>query len=491
MTRLSQAAALPPGVRTPAYDRAAHGEGIVHLGLGAFHRAHQAPYTEEALEAAGGDWRIVGVSLRSAAPAQALVPQDCLYTLAESGAEGTRLGVIGALSRALAFAHGDGAAVRAALASPSTRIVSLTVSEKGYGLDRATGGVDPGHPAIAHDLARPDAPVGVGGLLVRAIGERRAAGIAPFAVLSCDNLPGNGRLVRSLLLDFAARTAPDLVDVIAGEVAFPSSMVDRITPAPGPRVIAMVKAATGLYDAAAVEAEPFRQWVIEDAFPSGRPAWEAGGALLVSDVSAYERMKLRMLNGTHSMLAYAGHLSGRRTVRDVMADDALARLVRRHMAAAAATLAPLDGVDFAAYADDLSERFANPNIAHETCQIAMDGTEKLPQRIFAPALDTLDAGGDVSPFAFATAAWMRHALGRTDDGTAYPLRDPREEEIAARLSGARGAADVASALFSLPGLFPAALAADDSFRAAVGRTLAFMLEAGMAAAVRREVECVR
>ena len=463
MTRLSSVQDIPVGVVAPAYDRDAHGAGIVHLGLGAFHKAHQAVYTDDSLAAHGGDWRIVGVSLRSAVAVEELRPQNGLFTVISAGAEGTSARVIGSVATALAHAHGDDAAVRAALADPGTRIVTITVTEKGYGIDRATGGADPSHPAIAHDLAHPDAPTGLAGLLVQALAARRAAGTLPFTVLSCDNLPGNGELTRGLILDFANRTDPALRDWIASDVSFPSSMVDRITPAPGEDLPGKVREMLGCDDHAAIETETFSQWVIEDRFPTGRPAWEAGGALFVEDVAPYEKMKLRMLNGSHSMLAYAGFLAGKRYVRDVMQDPALAALVRRHLGAAAQTLDPLEGIDLGAYADDLARRFENPNLGHETYQIAMDGTEKLPQRIFAPAMDALSSGRDIRPFAFATAAWMRYCLGHRDDGSTHALRDPREDEIRAQIGGAKDAGAIVEALFGLPAFVPDVLRQEGPF----------------------------
>ncbi|WP_422075474.1 mannitol dehydrogenase family protein [Tranquillimonas rosea] len=486
MTRLSRIDHLPGDVRVPAYDPAAHGEGIVHLGLGAFHKAHQAVYTDDALAASGGDWRIVGVSLRSSGAVDELTPQNGLYTVIAAGADSHEVRVIGALSRALAHAHGDAPAVNAALAAPETRIVTVTVTEKGYGLDRASGGVDTAHPAIAHDLEHPDAPVGVAGLILRGLKQRHAAGIAPFTVLCCDNLPGNGELLRGLILDLAARTAPELRDWIAAEVAFPSSMVDRITPAPGPDVREAAERALGAEDHAAVQTEAFSQWVIEDRFTGGRPEWEAGGALFVTDVAPYERMKLRMLNGTHSMLAYAGFHSGKRYVRDVMRDADLAALVRRHLSAAAATLDPLPGIDFEAYAAELAARFENPNLAHQTYQIAMDGTEKVPQRLFAPALDALERGQPTRPFAFAVAAWLRHCLARKDDGEVYELQDPRADEIATRLTEQDEAPAIVAAMFDLPGLVPDVLRQSDRFRDEVTDVLDAMLQGSVAGAVARE-----
>ncbi|MCP1168825.1 mannitol dehydrogenase family protein, partial [Limimaricola sp. ASW11-118] len=246
------------------------------------------------------------------------------------------------------------------------------------------------------------------GLLVEALRRRRGAGRAPFTVLCCDNLPENGALLRGGVLGFARRVDPEFADWISAEVAFPSSMVDRITPAATDDTRALARRLTGYEDAAAIETEPFCQWVIEDRFPQGRPDWEAGGAIFVEDVAPFERMKLRMLNGAHSLIAYAGFVAGHTLVRDAMASAALAALVRRHIAAAARTLGPLPGIDLAAYGAELAARFANPAIAHETYQIAMDGSQKLPQRIFGPAWDAQQAGRDLRPFAFATAAWARY-----------------------------------------------------------------------------------
>ena len=360
--------------------------------------------------------------------------------------------------------------------------MTLTVTEKGYGIDRETGTPDPDHPAVAADLAAPDRPEGVLGLLCLALKKRRDAGEAPFTTLSCDNLPGNGALLKSGVVGFARQTAPDLAEWIDREVAFPSSMVDRITPAPSPETCAEAERLTGCVDEAAVETEPFLQWVIEDDFPQSRPDWDA---VFVGDVAPYERMKLTMLNGAHSMLAYAGYLAGHKYVRDVMKDAPLAALIRRHLGAAARELPPLEGVDTGDYAAALETRFANPAIAHETYQIAMDGTEKLPQRIFAPAVRAVQAGRDIRPFAFATAAWMRYALGSGDDGVAYALRDPREDEIARALDGiSREAGAISEALHALPGLFPVALCDAPDWRDAVNADLSAMLEKGMAGAIK-------
>lgn len=480
--RLTSTDGLPDDVLCPAYRREFLRPGIVHIGLGAFHKAHQAVYTDDALAAEGGNWRIIGVSLRSPAPAEDLMPQGGLYTTIERGIGGTRARVIGAVAAALSL-RTDRKAVLDALCSGDTRIVSLTVTEKGYGIDRTTGGADTGHAAIAADLADPEHPQGVAGLLVWALGRRLAVGVPPFTVLCCDNLPENGALVRSLLVDFARRARQDLAEHIAKDVAFPATMVDRITPARDAGTLRLAEELTGRSDAAAIECESFRQWVIEDRFPTGRPAWEAGGAVFVEDVRPFELMKLRTLNGTHSMLAYAGFLAGRKHVRDVMRDPALATLVERHLAAAAATLGDLPGVDLDTYARDLAQRFANPHLAHETYQIAMDGSEKMPQRIFAPAVDALTTGQSIEPFAFATAAWLRYTLGRTDAGEPYDLRDPMSAALSLGATEAVSSADLIAHVWGIGGLMPATLVQSHPWTAAVRRHLDTMVSTDMRQAI--------
>lgn len=470
--RLTDLAAVKDGVIKPSYTPADHGTGIVHLGLGAFHRAHQAVYTDDALAASGGDWRIIGVSLRSTTSADQLNPQNGLYTVLERSSAGTKPRVLGSISGVLA---GPAALLQVieALTAEGTKIVSLTVTEKAYGIRRDTGAADTGHPAVAHDLANPDAPTGVLGLIVKALRLRRDAGLAPFTVLCCDNLAENGAHLRSGTLDFAKRIDPDLADWIGANVTFPSTMVDRITPASTDQTLSDAQAATGFTDLAAIETEPFSQWVIEDNFANGRPDWDAGGALFVQDVVPYEMMKLRMLNGAHSMLAYAGNLCGCTYVRDVMDNADLAKLVDRHMRAAAATLPALE-VDIDAYRADLISRFENKSIAHETAQIAQDGTEKLPPRIFAPALDAIAQGQDIDPFAFAAAAWMMFATEKQDT-----LQDPRADDIRAALAQETTAEGISTALHALSGFVPNDLQAHAPWRNAVAAHLQAMMQHGL------------
>lgn len=486
MTRLSSRSELPPSVASPSYDRDALKSGIVHLGTGAFHKAHQAAATDDALAASGGDWMITGVSLRSGDVAEQLNPQDGLYTLLVRGPDGVAPRVFGSIRNVL-VAPREPEAVMTALKSPEIKIVSLTITEKGYGVDPKTGGLDAEHPSIAPDLANPRAPVGAVGYLVEGLRQRRANGLAPFTVLTCDNLPHNGKVLQRLVIEFAEKIDPALAAYIREHVPFPSTMVDRITPASTETTYEDAKSLTGFDDLAAVETEPFTQWVIEDRFIAGCPDWAAAGVIFADNVEPYEKMKLRMLNGAHSMLAYSGFVAGYKYVRDVMGDAALAKLVARQMQAAAATLDPVPGVDLDQYAADLQERFANPAIAHLTYQIAMDGTQKLPQRLIEPAIQTLRSGGSLDAYAFAVAAWMRYCLGMTETGETYALRDPREAEITALLDGAgRDAGSIVDRLMSLPGLFPEQLGGVPQWRAAVQSKLESILADGMRAAIDRE-----
>jgi fructuronate reductase len=405
------------------------------------------------MAASGGDWGIVGVSLRSAADRDALAPQGFAYTAVELG-EAETARVIEVIEDVL-VAPEDPEAVLARMADPGVRIASLTVTEKGYCHAPATGRLLMDHPDIVHDLGAA-LPRSAPGFLVRALQRRRAAGLRPFTVMSCDNLPANGRLVRGVVLDFARAVDPGLADWIAAEGRFPSTMVDRITPAVTEADIARVERLTGLRDAAPVLHEPFRQWVLEDDFVDcARPDLGTVGVELVGDVTPYEHMKLRMLNGTHSALAYLGYLAGHETIAETVADPVFAAFVRRLWAREIipAVKAP-PGVDLGAYADALMARYRNPAIRHRTWQIAMDGSQKLPQRILGTMAEALEAGRDLPGLALVLAGWMRYVGGRDESGEAIDVRDP----MAARLRAlAEGAAPVAG-LLGVREVFPEALA---------------------------------
>jgi len=426
--RLSAANARLP------YDRSRVTPGIVHLGVGAFHRAHMAAYVD-ALLGEDPSWGIVGASLRRPDTKEALEPQDWLYTLAVRGPEGTSLKVIGALIDIL-DANTQRGQLIAAMADPRVRIVSLTVTEKGYCHDPATGKLDEAHADIVHDLANPEAPVSAPGLIVRALELRRAAGVPPFTVMSCDNLPANGETTARIVNRFAQLRSAELGKFAAQEVAFPSTMVDRIVPATTDSDRQAIEQAAGYRDAWPVVTEPFTQWVIEDRFPSGRPRFEAVGVQFTQDVHPFELMKLRMLNGSHSTIAYLGYLAGYEFVSEVVADPVFRTLVHRLMTDEVMETLPEGLGDLPAYRNSLLERFANPALRHRTWQIAMDGSQKLPQRLLGTIRERIAAGKPVTLATLGVSAWMRYVTGIDEKGGPIDVRDP----LAARL---RAIADAA------------------------------------------------
>ncbi len=420
MTRLSQAAL--PLANGPRYDRAALRTGIVHFGPGAFHRAHQVP-VYDALNAADPRWGVVGVSLNSASVANALNPQDGLYTLALLDAAPS-FAVVGALRHVLTA--GEGAAILDAIAAPDTRVLSATVTEKGY-CYAADGSLDMDHPAIVHDRAGEGTRRSLVGWIVVGLAARRAAGTGGLTVLSCDNLADNGAKLGRAVATLAATRDDDLADWIAGDVRFPSTMVDAITPATDDALRAKVTAATGYEDAWPVQRERFWQWVVEDDFaPGERPDLAAAGVTLTHDVRGYELAKLRLLNGAHSTLAYLGIERGHRTVAEAMQDPALAGFVERLMREdIAPSLTPPAGLDVDAYVTTILGRFANPAIAHQLIQIAADGSQKLPYRLLEPVREARAAGRPIERLAVPIAAWLRFV--ERGEGVADPL--------AARLAG--------------------------------------------------------
>lgn len=467
------AAASPPG-RTPdvsrrrsTYSDASVGIGIVHLGLGAFHRAHQAAYLDAWLERnGGGHWGICAANLRSNHTiVDTLAAQSCRFHLAAyHDRDHVDLGEIRSIRRAL-FARDDQRALFENLTTPATRIVTLTVTEKAYGLKPASGELDTGDPAIAHDLREPGRPVSVPGMLVEALRRRRLAGVRPFTVLCCDNMPANGRRTRLAVIELARRQAPELAAHIEDEVAFPSSMVDRIVPAVSAESRARLAALIGRDDPAAVATESFSQWVIEDSFTQGRPDWEPEGVEMVADVAPYETMKLRLLNGAHSLLAYAGLARGFTTVAEAIADARLLAAVSDYWREAGASLPPRAPTDPQRYTAVLLERFRNDSLEHSLSQIAMDGSQKLPQRWLAGALANLEQGRPVGATAAAVAAWLAYVRGKDGAGAAWVVDDP----FAARLAGChRGSpADSVGALLAVGDVFPQRLAEHPEFRRAV------------------------
>ncbi len=483
-TRLSANALglLPDDITRPSYDRAVVRAGIVHLGVGAFHRAHQAVYMDDLL-GQNPDWGIVGASLRRPDTRDALAPQDFLYTLAVRDALGTKCRIVGALLDCINVAD-EREKLLEIMAAPQTRIISLTITEKGYCHDPATGELDQSHPDIVHDLAHTQEPVSAPGLIVEAIHKRREKGISPFAVMSCDNLPANGKTAQKIIIRFARLRAPDLGEYIAANVAFPSTMVDRIVPATTDLDRTEISQIISLEDAWPILTEPFCQWVIEDNFPVGRPPFEQAGAQMVADVEPFERMKLRMLNGTHSTLAYLGYLAGFKTVSDVVSNRGMLDFLHALMSEEIIPTLDMPGTDLLAYRDALLARFANPSLKHATWQIAMDGSQKLPQRLLDTIRDRMAAGDDYQRLVLGVAGWIVYASGTDESGESIEISDPlaeRFEQIAA------SAGDDISALvdgfLQLKAVFGTRLPRDHKFRKTLEDKVRLLREKGVLAAI--------
>jgi mannitol 2-dehydrogenase len=484
MIALNEAALahLPAGVPGPGYVRAGVARSIVHIGVGGFFRAHQAVYLDRLLRLPGNEgWGYVGVGLLppDAAMRDALLAQDCLYTVVERGAQGDAARVIGSVL-AFLYAPDDPDAVLERMADPATRIVSLTITEGGYYVNHGTGGFDAAHPDIVRDLAHPRAPRCAFGYLAEALQRRRDRGIAPFTVLSCDNLQHNGDVARDMLLAFAALRDPGLAAWLAQHGSFPNNMVDRITPATTDAHRALLRDAFGVDDAWPVVTEPFMQWVIEDHFPNGRPAWERVGVQMTSDVLPYEKMKLRLLNAGHQAICYLGMLLGYRYAHEAMLDADIRQLVVDMMDVEVTPLLPaVAGIDLAGYKRTLVERFANPAIRDQLARIGTDGSVRIPKFVLPSIREALDQDRPITRLAFTLACWFRYLQGSAEDGTAMPLSDPHAQRL--RDHARRGGADPA-ALLSLRDLF-GDLPDRPRFVAAVADGLARLYRDGVRAAL--------
>ncbi|WP_422101679.1 mannitol dehydrogenase family protein [Vreelandella sp.] len=482
---------------TPQHIEAKPGSGqigIVHLGLGAFHRAHQAVYLERYRQRSGDvDWGVCSANLRSSIGlVDGLAAAGYRYHVAEyADSQHLALREIGVIEEAL-FTGRDSAgtwgrdreALLARMASADTRIVTLTVTEKGYFLNPASGDLKSDDPMIAGDIASPRQPRTAPGLLVEALARRHEAGIAPFTVLSCDNMPDNGKRTRQAVVQLAEHRDPALARWIANDVAFPCSMVDRIVPAMTGADFERL-AALGMNDANAVVCEVFTQWVVEDCFPVGRPSWEVEGVEMVADVAPFETMKLRMLNGSHSLLAYLGALAGIETVFEGVNQPDLRALLRRYMLEEAApTLDMPDGVDLIGYADSLLERFGNDSLRHRLQQIAMDGSQKLPQRWLIGTLARANAA-QVSPcVALGMAAWIRYTAGDDLLGNGYTVDDPLAKRFAElHCKHGSDAAALVTAFLAMDDIVPSGLAADSAFTQAVHIFYQTLIQNGLAGAL--------
>lgn len=444
---------LPARVQQPRYDRQQLRSRIVHFGFGAFHRAHQALLTNRVLNEKGGDWGICEISLFSGDVLMSqLRAQDHLFTVLEKGAEGNQAIVVGAVHECLNAKLDSLAAIIEKFCEPQVAIVSLTITEKGYCIDPATGKLDMHNTRILHDLENPTEPHSAPGILVEALHRRRERGLPPFTVLSCDNIPDNGHVVKNAVLGMAQKRSAELAGWIDAHVSFPGTMVDRIVPAATETSLAEITQELGVEDPCAISCEPFIQWVVEDNFVAGRPEWEAAGVQMVKDVLPWEQMKLRMLNGSHSFLAYLGYLAGYAHINECMEDASFREAARRVMLNEQAPTLRITDVDLTAYADSLIERFANPALQHRTWQIAMDGSQKLPQRMLDGIRVHLERNSAWPLLALGVAGWIRYVSGTDERGDAIDVRDPLSDKIQS-LVKASSEAERVNALLTLSEVF--------------------------------------
>jgi len=433
---------LPKHVARPTYDRSGLTCGIVHVGVGGFHRSHQAYYTDLLLEAGGApQWAICGVGLRDADRRMATIlkEQDYLYTLIvkhPDGAIETR--VIGSIAGFL-MGCDDPAAVISRMADPQTKIVSLTITEGGYNVD-SNGDFDATNPDAQHDIQHPDTPRLVFGFLTAALRKRREQGGAAFTVQSCDNIQHNGDLTRKMLLGFARLQDPELADWIESEVCFPNAMVDRITPVTTPADIEYVKTQTGVEDQWPVSCEPFCQWVVEDQFPSGRPPWENAGVAFVPDVSPYEKMKLRLLNAGHSVLGILGSVSGHQTIDGCADDKVFSQYLQRFFdQEATPALDAVEGIDLEEYKRTLIKRFSNPAIRDNLARICLESSSKLPVFLLPTIRDNLERGGSIRFAALVIAAWCYYSDKHTDrHGNPLDVSDTLKDQLHAAAQATSG-----------------------------------------------------
>ena len=490
MNRLDSGAlaSMPASIATPDYSPAEHGVGIVHLGTGAFHRAHQAVDTDAALGRAGGDWRIVGSSLRNRSTSDLLNAQDGLYTVVVRDGDVEEIRVIGAIQRVI-FAPEKPRELIDAIASPQIRIVTLTITEKGYCYDLGAQALDQSNPLIMADINNIEAPRSAPGFIVAGLRARRGRDGGPLTILSCDNLPDNGTVIRRVVLQLAEFVDPPLARWIAANVTFPSSVVDRITPAATSADRRYVESVAGVVDDCPVVTESFSQWIIEDNFAAGRPRWEIGEATFVGDVAPFEKMKLRLLNGSHSAMAYLGCVAGYEFVHEVIGEPSLRDLVRALMdREITPTLDALE-FDLDKYKDQLLRRFANHSLNDATQRIAMDGSQKLPQRLLAPIRERLDAGRPFDCLALAVAAWMRYVSKAGESGSRHEIDDPLASQFATiRQRHAGDPAALARELLAIRQIFGDRLPEHDGFSRQVTEALTQLFTGGVRATVRTTLD---
>ena len=456
---------LPDSIKVPHYDRSRVKTKMLHLGFGAFHRAHQAIFADILASEHQSDWGLCEVNLVGGEQQiEDLIAQDYLYNVCEMQGDNWQTRTVGVVKEALhPTIHGIDAVINRML-DPSIAIVSMTVTEKGYCYVPATGSIDFENAAIAHDLQSPEAPKSLPGLIVETLKRRKELDIAPFTVMSCDNMPENGHITKNVILAMAAKRDAELAKWIDENVTFPSTMVDRIVPAMTPETAEKIQSQLGsIKDSVAIACEPFKQWVIEDNFVAGRPEWEKAGAQLVDDVLPFEEMKLRMLNGSHSFLAYLGYLAGYQYINECMQDSAYEKAAYHLMASEQASTLSIKNVDLPKYANALIARYKNTGLKHRTWQIAMDGTLKLSQRLLDSIQIHLAKGNSFDYSALAVAGWMRYVSGKDDQGADIQVSDPLAAKLAELVAQSADDESRVNALLSLDTLFPSTLISNPLF----------------------------
>jgi mannitol 2-dehydrogenase len=476
---------LGHGVRVPTYDRSKVGQRIAHIGVGGFFRAHQAVYADDLLHlGAASEWGLCGIGLlkHDARMRDVLNEQNCLYTVVERSAHGEQPRVIGSMVNFL-YAPGNVEQVIEKMVGPECHIVTLTITEGGYYVHQGTGEFDAQNPDIQHDLAHPGEPICSFGYLLEALNRRRNQGRSPFTVMSCDNLQGNGEVIKKMLLAFAELRDPTLHNWLQQNCAFPNSMVDRITPATTDEHRALVREKFGIDDGWPVMTEPFKQWVIEDHFPLGRPAWQEAGAQMTSDVLPYEKMKLRLLNASHQALCYIGMLLGYEFAHEAMADPQIRKLVEDMMEIEVTELVPpVPGVDLTEYKKTLIERFANPAIRDQLARIGTEGSARIPKFVLPSIEEQLQRGGPIRNLSFTVACWFRYLTGKDDKGRDLPINDPMSKMLCeAAVAGGKDS----QKLLSIHQVFSEGLASAPRFVAEVRDALESLYEKGARATLAK------
>lgn len=476
---------LNESVSVPSYDRTKLESRIVHLGFGAFHRAHQGLFTDEIARKSNSDWGICEINLFGGEDLiTSLREQNHLYSVAEKGADTTEIKLIGSVTESL-HPNLDGIeAIIEKMAEPQIAIVSMTITEKGYCADPATGLLDKNNPLVIADLENPTQPKSALGYIAQALKLRRERNIPAFTVMSCDNVQENGHVAKAAILEFAKLLDSELGAWIEENVTFPCTMVDRIVPAATPETLSEITTLLGVEDPCGIACEPFRQWVIEDNFVAGRPEWDIAGAEFVDDVVPYEEMKLRMLNGSHSFLAYLGYLGGYAHISDTMTDQGYRKAAfDMMMQAQAPSLIMPDGTDLEAYAKLLINRFTNPSLKHQTWQIAMDGSQKIPQRMGGSLRFHLQQSSDFKWLAVGIAGWMRFVSGIDEQGNEIDVRDPMSAMLRGVCDSHGLNVSVVPALLSVEAIFAPEIGQNSEVIKAVTMAYQSLLDNGAKATV--------